>query len=94
MNDVSDDSVNDCIYITGNVVRLEDLNFLAYTKFGDINGKNTFVNTMLTPENKILLICSYSTIFSLEEDGSINVIKLFHVISSRIVNWYSYTFIN
>ena len=73
-NDTSDDSVYDCIHISGNIVQLEDLNFLAYTKFGDANGKPTFVNTMLTPENKILLICSYSAIFSLEEDGSINVI--------------------
>ena len=39
-------------------VELEDLNLLAYTKFGDFGGKPTFVNTMLTPENKILLICS------------------------------------
>ena len=74
INASSDDSVYDCIHISGNVVRLEDLNFLAYTKFGNVNGKITFVNTMLTPENKILLICSYSTIFSLEENGSINVI--------------------
>ena len=73
-NDTSDDSVNDCIHISKNVVQLEDLNFLAYTKFGNVDGKNTFVNTMLTPENKILLICSYSAIFSLEENGSINVI--------------------
>lgn len=73
-NSSSDDSVYDCIHISEDGPRLEDLNFLAYTKFGDINEKPTFVNTMLTPENKILLICSYSAIFSLEENGSINVI--------------------
>ena len=73
-NDASDDSVYDCIHISEKGVELEDLNFLAYTKFGDFGGKPTFVNTMLSPENKILLICSYSTIFSLEENGSINVI--------------------
>lgn len=73
-NSTSDDSVYDCIHISGNVVRLEDLNFLAYTKYGDVDEKPTFVNTMLTPENKILLLCAYSAIFSLEEDGTINVI--------------------
>lgn len=73
-NSTSDDSVHDCIHIFGSIVQLEDLNFFAYTKYGDVDGKPTFVNTMLTPENKILLLCSYSAIFSLEEDGTINVI--------------------
>ena len=73
-DNTSDESVYDCIHISGNVVQLEDMNFLAYAKFGDVNRNPTFVNTMLTPENKILLICSYSAIVSLEEDGSTNII--------------------
>ena len=75
INSSNDDSLYDCIHISGNKAQLEDLNFLAYTKLRNGVGINTFTNVILTPDNEILLLTTYSSIIALNEEGKINVLK-------------------
>ena len=69
----TEDVLFDCIHIIGNTVELKDFNLLTYSK-SDVNG-SAFRNVILSPDNKILIVCENSVIFSIDELENLEVIS-------------------